>query len=336
MRTRHRQSGFTLIELLVVIAIIAILIALLLPAVQQAREAARRSTCKNNLKQLGIAMHNYQDTHRCLPLGANPSRSVLGTTQTWGGFSAHTMLLPFMDQAPLYNKVNFQQHFHQDIPAGAGNVTVRRTILPAYICPSDGQLRGSADNANCNYPVSTGACVGWTNRNDSNGFFAQNQLIRFSDCTDGLSQTILASEQIVGDNQNTVYTPGDLVRNIPHPSGVTKQKWTKAQLDAYGVACQAGITSHHSAGGSSWMNPMMYQTMFNTLDTPNSKNATCYSCSGCGDGDGEGNFPARSRHVGGVHVLMGDGVVKFVGDSINLDSWQTAGTIRSNDTGGEL
>ena len=330
-----RSRGFTLIELLVVIAIIAILIALLLPAVQQAREAARRSQCKNNLKQLGLALHNYHDAARCFPPGVTRATSVSGVTNTtWGGFSAHTMLLPYLDQAPLYNKVNFSQTFYEDIPAGAGNVTTRRTVVPVFMCPSDSALRGSSEVGNNNYPMSTGSSVGWTGAVDSNGFFARDMIVRISDAIDGASQSIMASEHLIGDNSSTAYTPGDLVKAQTFPSGTPNRKWTQAQVKAYGDQCFAARTNHHSVGGQSWMNPMMYETLFNTLATPNNPVPTCYAGTG-GDGDGPGNFPARSRHVGGVHVLLGDGAIRFVSDNINHDTWQALGSIRDSDIPGD-
>src|SRR5688572_16336833 len=113
---RQRKRGFTLIELLVVIAIIAILIALLLPAVQQAREAARRTQCKNHLKQFGLAIHNYHDTHRAFPRLTSGSQGT-GFGTEWRGFSAHVMLLPYIDQAPLYNQIDFQWHAETDTAA---------------------------------------------------------------------------------------------------------------------------------------------------------------------------------------------------------------------------
>jgi prepilin-type N-terminal cleavage/methylation domain-containing protein len=326
--TRLRSRGFTLIELLVVIAIIAILIALLLPAVQQAREAARRSQCKNNLKQLGLALHNYHDSARCFPPGVTRATT---TNSTWGGFSAHTMLLPYLDQAPLYNKVNFHQFSY-----GPDNVITRRTVVPVFMCPSDSALRGSAEVGNNNYPMSTGPSVGWTGAGDSNGFFARDIIVRISDAQDGASQSIMASEHLVGDNSSTTYTPGDLVRAVPFPSGTPNKKWTPAQVAAYGTACTAAKTNHHSSGGQSWMYSMMYETLFNTLATPNNPAPTCYICSGCGDGDNPGNFPARSRHVGGVHTLLGDGAIRFVSDSIDHNTWQSLGSIRDGDIPGEF
>ena len=133
-----RRRAFTLIELLVVIAIIAILIALMLPAVQQAREAARRSTCKNNLKQLGLAMHNYHDVHRFLPFGSNPGNHGLRQALTW-----RFDILPHMDQAPLFNQMS--EHSRVDLVywLGAnsapftGSEVFHNTVLPAYICPSE-------------------------------------------------------------------------------------------------------------------------------------------------------------------------------------------------------
>jgi prepilin-type N-terminal cleavage/methylation domain-containing protein len=123
-----RRRGFTLIELLVVIAIIAILIALLLPAVQQAREAARRTQCKNNLKQIGLALHNYHDAHDCFPFGWGGTRPATGSP----GYSAISQLLPFFDQAPLYNTINFSLPLTD--PA---NDVPRRQELPILRCPSD-------------------------------------------------------------------------------------------------------------------------------------------------------------------------------------------------------
>jgi prepilin-type N-terminal cleavage/methylation domain-containing protein len=129
MSLRRKHSGFTLIELLVVIAIIAVLIALLLPAVQQAREAARRTKCRNNLKQLGLAIHNYHDTHDCFPMNAN-----VGST-TPNGFTWIVGILPNLDQAPLYNRINFSLRNIDTTPTN--NLATIQTPIPALLCPSD-------------------------------------------------------------------------------------------------------------------------------------------------------------------------------------------------------
>lgn len=156
MRQDSTKRGFTLIELLVVIAIIAILIALLLPAVQQAREAARRSQCKNNLKQFGVAMHNYHDAYKAFQR-ANYS-SVTTSTTGWQGFAGHVMLLPFLDRTPLYKQIDFKQAFW-----GGANATLKATKLPQFLCPSDSGWQfgtygndGGTDGGGNNYFVSGG------------------------------------------------------------------------------------------------------------------------------------------------------------------------------------
>ncbi|MCA1685429.1 MAG: DUF1559 domain-containing protein, partial [Planctomycetia bacterium] len=133
---RHSHRGFTLIELLVVIAIIAVLIALLLPAVQAAREAARRAQCANNLKQFGIAMHNYHDVTSSFPT-TMWSGPTYNTTQTRYLSSFQTMLLPYMEQAPLYNSINFSFPIAQGIDKGAVNSTGYLTVVNVFMCPAD-------------------------------------------------------------------------------------------------------------------------------------------------------------------------------------------------------
>ncbi|MBV8488715.1 MAG: DUF1559 domain-containing protein, partial [Planctomycetaceae bacterium] len=230
MRTDRFTRGFTLIELLVVIAIIAVLIALLLPAVQSAREAARRIQCCNNLKQIGIALHNYHDAIGAFPMGyaasiqASSSQLINGATDTAPGWGWMTMILPQLEQGPLFSAVNFS------LPVEAAqNTTVIRTMITTYLCPSDStsgpfQILNAAGNviqvtdASGNVitdasgnaltvtaaPASYAACVGG-NETDTvtginkdglgKGVFFRNSRIRIADIADGTSQTIAVEER---------------------------------------------------------------------------------------------------------------------------------------------
>jgi prepilin-type N-terminal cleavage/methylation domain-containing protein len=330
--SNFRQRGFTLIELLVVIAIIAVLIALLLPAVQQAREAARRSQCKNNLKQLGLALHNYHDSFNLFPMGHTRSNDGSGGVTGWRGYSLHAMILPYIDQAPLYSRINFNQHFDH-----ADNTASRRTRIAAFLCPSDTVFPGSAETGNNNYSGSMGPSFGQyiTPLGQRDGFFNFDVIVRMSDIRDGTSNTICMSEQFVGDNNNAAYTAGDVVRGIAF-AGSTKYKPTRGDLETYGAACVAGQANHHSHGGRDWAVGMPAQTLFNTAAPPNWRFPTCQECVGCGWMDSQGIFPARSRHVGGVHILMGDGAVRFASENIDLGTWQNLGSIRGNEPIGEF
>lgn len=328
-----RRRGFTLIELLVVIAIIAVLVALLLPAVQQAREAARRSQCKNNLKQLGLAMHNYHESFSVLPPGATSAMCLGGAGPSkWGGWSAHTMMLPALDQGPLYNQLNFNSDCSYEAP----NSTLCNVKLAVFKCPSDGDFVGSGDKGVLNYMSSMGPNFNWTgSQAQQKGMFNAEVIVRLSDVRDGTSNTIAMAEMIIGDNQSAVYTLGDLVRPIAWVGGAT-YKPTLAQLTTYGANCQAGIGTHLSACGHRWQYSMPYNSLFNTINPPNSTFPTCFICSGCGEGDSAGVFTARSRHPGGVHCVLGDGAVRFVSNSIDINTWQNLGSIRDDDIVGEF
>ena len=334
----RRVRGFTLIELLVVIAIIAILIALLLPAVQQAREAARRTQCKNNLKQLGLALHNYHDVFSTFPPAHTRTQSAspaTGALTTWRGFSAHAMMLPYIEQANLYSQLNFNTYFDE-----ASNTTARRTVIPAFQCPSSTPYPGSADRGNNSYAGCMGADGGQYGFTGSNigmrqGMFPFDVNVKMRDLIDGTSNTIAFAEHLIGDNDNSSYRAGDVVRSIAW-SGTNLTKPTAAELETYGTACQAGTANHHSHGGREWAIGMPAQTLFNTLAPPNWKYPTCQPCAGCGWMDSAGAFPARSRHVGGVQITLGDGSSRFVSENIDLATWQNLGTVRGGEVLGEF
>jgi prepilin-type N-terminal cleavage/methylation domain-containing protein len=313
---RLGKRGFTLIELLVVIAIIAILIALLLPAVQQAREAARRTQCKNHLKQIGLALHNYHDSYNQFPrlcFGALAGPNSFGTE--WRGYSVHTLILPYIDQAPLYNQWDFNCYWDANATCNNPNWknrTLSMTKIAPYACPSD--PAAPVNDGFVNYAVSTGPMLGWDgNQSRAVGFFHLRKSIGIRDALDGTSNSIMGAEIVKGDNDNTRFSIqfGDFVRNIPL-TALNVIKPTQQQLETYGAQCLAGTGDHRSNNGWSWASPMMYDTGFNTVAPPNWKYPACHNCAGCGEGDAQGVWPSRSRHEGGTHHLFGDGAVIFI------------------------
>lgn len=345
--TRHRK-GFTLVELLVVIAIIGILVGLLLPAVQAAREAARRMSCGNNMKQLALSFHNYESTHKKVPRTASHmawSRTLGGVANSnWHGYSAHTMILPYIEQTAIFNNFQFIDSHYSTVaiaPVTIAPLTNARRTIPAFVCPSDLPYPSAVELGWNNYGVSEGSNSAYGNWNtvptftaaDQNGFFKRDRETAFGEVTDGLSNTIMIAEFNKGDANASQFSvvSGDFPGNVRFPSPWTNQFPTQPMLEAYGQAClTAGATAHKSTAGFRWSAPGQYNTTINTIAPPNWRFPACMTGGG-GQGDATGVFPSRSRHTGGATHGMGDGSVQFVSNSINLTTYQGLGSARGGD-----
>lgn len=321
MDKTQRLKGFTLIELLVVIAIIAILIALLLPAVQQAREAARRTQCKNNLKQLGIAMHNYLDTHSVFPYG---HQQELYAGQTKRRDCWFQRILPFVDQAPRYQ-------IYEDFPrvnAYQGEYIHRITnqdivgAIPGMSCPSDPESPGKGGNGGTvafqsNYAVCGGAgqtitidnatqFITVTNMNiaitgTSTGLFYMNSATGIKTCRDGSSNTLLLSEGIIRDSAVGGW-------------GGLGGHWGGAPHGAFGFS--VAETPNTTV-------PDRVYSCKSTTVTGAPNQAPCEN-GAAGGLSGRWNF-ARSYHTGGVQATMADGSVRFFSDNIDRQTWLKLG-----------
>ncbi|MFG0291227.1 MAG: DUF1559 domain-containing protein [Rhodopirellula sp. JB044] len=351
---RSSRTGFTLVELLVVIAIIGVLVGLLLPAVQAAREAARRMSCSNNFKQIGLAIHNYHSAYNQLPVqGAGTVRG----TGSWSAFTHHgnnrelsflVGILPFIEQQALWEQFAnpLETDTHSFPPFGAnptGGAIVDYppmvTELPAYRCPSD-PGRGAPAAARTNY----GACLGdgmfrigrgylsrWDvspetdQRNQYNrGFFTAHEDSQFRDVLDGLSNTIAAGELTTDLGDRSVLTQrvrGNSLHTITNDCDqyVNPERpshWLSSAPDEGGVTEQRGLR---------WASQHPFYSGVTTVHPPNSP-----ICARGGETDSLMNM--SSRHTGGAHVLFGDGAVKFITDSIEAGD-RTAKFVNPNHNG---
>jgi prepilin-type N-terminal cleavage/methylation domain-containing protein len=301
------RRGFTLIELLVVIAIIAILIALLLPAVQQAREAARRTQCKNNLKQIGIALHNYHDVKKMFPPGHVPGSDA----------SAHTQFLQFLEQGNKYNQFNFAVSLNGD-PSNAPAIA---QTLSVFMCPSDPGGPGFSWAGQANYMQCFGTSAGITN---TTGVFFRNSTTGLRDITDGASNTALFSEIKIGPYPGSGASTAVVPATSPDDLRVATNNtgWnTSTSGTTYPSQCNDRATAAWLYRGCQYYRGLVVATYYNHFLTPNSPDRDCV-----GSGTGGGHLAARSYHPGGVHALFGDGAVHFASDNINQTVWRGLGT----------
>ncbi|MDD3587189.1 MAG: DUF1559 domain-containing protein [Thermoguttaceae bacterium] len=344
----HKAHAFTLVELLVVIAIIGILIALLLPAVQAAREAARRMQCTNNLKQLGIGLHNYHDAYNMFP----GQRGPLFNTSHWGILGFHVTLLPFCEQASRYQTILSGNSgtglgFFANSPAIMDNI-------PGILCPSDGNAQepvvvpnafssGGRAVAKTNYCGSVGDALGLTGEGSINqrGFFAGGEgrtpgvdthrttvWRGTQDILDGTSNTIAMSEMVAGREVELFQIKGNFACSIACVSGTEGANQnvplcvnTRSTADP---TTFTGVSSQQFVRGGGFACGATLITGFQTVLPPNGP--TCYTNSNAASIGSAGLFSATSNHSGGVNVVLADGSVRFVSETIDCGNQNYAGT----------
>ncbi|WP_422927766.1 DUF1559 domain-containing protein [Singulisphaera sp. PoT] len=346
MHDRVRR-GFTLIELLVVIAIIAVLIALLLPAVQAAREAARRAQCTNNLKQIGLAVANYESATGSYPYADGP---------WWTEWSAQALMLPYLEQQPLYNSINFASTRPMGgnplMHDGIVNSTAEYTSISSFLCPSDASRLSGPYGAN-NYKANAGSAPNTFYGGDGNGSDGANgpmsgpfiftgtdngqngTSVKVASIIDGTSNTASFSERVKAIGNKNSSAPFDtqkptasisVVSVLPSGQETTPQAWYKVCMATPPTPDSAGndlaYSNDDDISGSSWSAGLVSTSRYNHVMPPNTW--------GCRGGV-EMSHVASSRHPGIVNVLFLDGSVKAIKSTVNIQTWWAIGSRAGNE-----
>ncbi len=325
MRTRR---GFTLIELLVVIAIIAVLIGLLLPAVQKVREAAGRMKCQNNLKQLGLALHNFAGANGSLP----PAIRGEGSPPYFDQWSVLANLNPYLEQTAIFNKMDLtQQTYDPTVPFNitAANQFAVQQVVGLFLCPSDRMTpvtTGPAYGVPVIGPTNYVFCNGTGTNNgspwDADGVFVAQTGFRLTDITDGTSTTAWSSESILGDG------PAAVIGAMPAATDVVYGFISGLPLSD--SACAAATQwNYQQPRGFMWASGEIRNASYNHFYPPNPPQWDCVTLdlrAGQTQFTANGWKAARSRHSGGVNVGLADGSVRFVANSIDLVTWRALAT----------
>ena len=309
------RRGLTLVELIVVTGVIALLLALLFPAVQASREGARRTQCRSNMKQLGLALHGYEATHRVFPPGSI------------NGLSPHIFLLPFLERNDLYAKIEFNTPWPFPRPWVE---TIRLVEVPAFQCPSDPAVHVEGTLGGTNYAANRGTRQANDPVRDGNGFFRDVHFtldgapgckcLRPADVTDGLSQTAAMAEVLKtldGSHQR---------KRVVHRS---TRHYGQEETEAFIQECRDIPATRRPSGWGyfpDWTVPGLETTGYNHVVTPNSGN--CLNQTNIPSGI----FTPASEHAGGVNLLLADGTVRFVSENIDRTLWRALGTT----SGGEV
>jgi prepilin-type N-terminal cleavage/methylation domain-containing protein len=340
LRPRPGRRGFTLIELLVVIAIIAVLIALLLPAVQQAREAARRTQCRNNFKQIGLALHNYHDQFQRFPFGRG------GTGHPDGGsspqeqtnrtrVSGYVSMLPLLDQGPLFNQISTPQTFGATTYPAFGPMPVSGSMsgsvvnlaylpfmqdIPVLICPSAQKIEFNKLGGQTNYAFCWGdnilritgsetASARQSVRNYMRGLFGLQTCRRFRDVLDGTSNTIAMAEIPTTNNPNQIL--GGVAMSRGTGAGYVPALCVLEGNRSTGLLTTTA--TNRNLRGNGWANGVTSYTGMSTCIPPNQPH-----CVQSSNDHSDGHATSGSYHTGGLHVLMTDGAVRFVSENIDV------------------
>jgi len=297
--------GFTLVELLVVIAIIGVLMGLLLPAVQAAREAARRTQCQNNLRQIGLALHQYHGVRQRFPAGQSDASP---------GYSALSYILPYLEQGNLYDLIDYTQPLMAPI-----NDAARLQPVAGFICPSGPDNPLPQTGGGVSYFGNKGTALVWGNAvgpnagmPEPNGIFVRGKQVRMAEITDGTSNTALFSERLPADGNNGMVSPiQDVFFHPAAPTELDQAIDLCAQLDIQNLMYQFPLFM-----GAPWLNG---QHTYQHIEVPNRRSCGFFSIN-------RAVMPPSSQHPQGVNVLMGDASTMFAPNDISILTWRAMGT----------